>query len=77
VDGRVDLRDKVIPILVFLQATKSHFRAGDVLLGVLKVLKLLKGQLLAGPEAGPEAGSLTDKSIFIPCNPLCFVGVCV
>lgn len=69
----MDLRDEVIPVLVFLQATKSHFRAGDVLLGVLKVVKLLKGQLLAGPKAGP----LTDKSIFTPCNALCFVGVCV
>jgi hypothetical protein len=41
VDRRVDLRDEVIPVLVFLQAAKSHFRAGDVLLGVFKVLKLL------------------------------------
>ena len=72
-DRRVDLRDEIIPILVFLQAAKSHFRAGDVLLGVFKVLKLLKGQ----PLAGFKAGLLTDKSIFTPCNALCFVGVCV
>ena len=41
-DRRVDLRDEFIPVFVFLQTTKSHFRARDVLLGVLKVLKLLK-----------------------------------
>lgn len=72
-DRRVDLRDEIVPILVFLQAAKSHFRAGDVFLGVFKVLKLLKVK----PLASLKVGLLTDKSIFTPCNALCFVGVCV
>ena len=32
--------DQIVPILALLQSTKGHFRAWDVLLGVLEVFKL-------------------------------------
>ena len=35
-------RNEIVPVLVLLQATKSHFRAWDVFLGVLKVFKLVE-----------------------------------
>jgi hypothetical protein len=60
VDRGVDLRDEIIPVLIFFQATKSHFRAGDVLLGVFKVLKLLKVSCWRVPKAGPLGGSPFD-----------------
>jgi hypothetical protein len=42
----LNLRDEVIAILLLLQATKGHLGAGNVLLGVLKVLK--QGLLVPG-----------------------------
>jgi hypothetical protein len=41
-----NLRDEVVPVLVLLQATESHLGAGDVLLGVLKVVE--QGALVPG-----------------------------
>jgi hypothetical protein len=35
------VRDKIVPVLVLLQATESHLGSGDVLLWVLQVLELL------------------------------------
>ncbi len=39
-DGYANIRDEVVPVLGFLQATECHFCAGDVLLRVLKVIEL-------------------------------------
>lgn len=35
-----NVRDKVVPVLRLLQATKGHLRTGDVFLGVLEVFEL-------------------------------------
>ena len=40
VRGHLFLRDKVVPVLAFLEATESHLCARNVFLGVFKVLEL-------------------------------------
>jgi hypothetical protein len=37
-----DLRDEVVTILSLLETTESHLRAGDILLGILKIFELVK-----------------------------------
>ena len=36
------LRDKIVSVLLLLEAAEGHFGAGDVLLGVLEIFKLVE-----------------------------------
>jgi hypothetical protein len=70
-EGHLFLRDKVIPVLAFLQATESHLCAGDVFLGVFEVLILAK----VSYGQGIWSDSSTDQCIFRPCNSLLLIGI--
>jgi hypothetical protein len=39
--------DQVVPVLGLLETAKGHLGAGNILLGVLEVLKLLRVSLLS------------------------------
>ena len=70
------IRDQVIPVLALLQATERHLRAGDVLLRVLKVLKLWTPLATASPS--PHFFSSmpqTYQCVLIPLNSLLLVRV--
>jgi hypothetical protein len=66
-DGNV--RDQVISILLLLEASECHLSTGDVLLGVLEVLELVESVAIR------RGIVVTHKSILLPCDALCLVGV--
>ena len=74
-DGKVKwhlfLRDEVVPVLALLQATESHLCAGNVFLGVFKILKLQKSAAIRVWEVN----SNPDQRIFLPCDSLLLVGI--
>jgi hypothetical protein len=70
---RENVRNEVVPVLVLLQAAEGHLGAGDVLLGVLKVVEL-EG---FGSAQAHVKGSLgrTYQRALVPGDALLLVGV--
>ena len=69
--GFPEVSDQVVAVARFLETAKSHLGAGDVLLGVFKVLEL---QLVSEPSSAVAEG-MTNQRLFVPHNALLLVGV--
>jgi hypothetical protein len=63
--------DQVVSVLVLLETAKGHLGAGNVLLGVLKVLELVDGQGCRDTIAAYS----TYQSVVVPLDALLLVGV--
>lgn len=74
---RENVRNEVVPVLVLLQAAEGHLGAGDVLLGVLKVVEL-EGFGSAQAHVKGSLGRLfvlTYQRALVPGDALLLVGV--
>lgn len=79
--GVLEVGDKVLAILLLLETAEGHLGAGDVLLGVLKVVELEKEGKKAMLDSRiqqlwvRENGGLAYQSAVIPGDALLLVGV--
>lgn len=75
-DAVESVRDQVVPVLLLLQATKSHLGSGNVLFGVLEILKLHGKKCsvsgLCNPPPGDGRAELTRVSS-VQTTPFCLL----
>jgi len=65
--------DEVVAVLGLLETTECHLGTGDVLLGVLEVLKL--GCISPYPNNWFATVVRSYQCVLIPHNALCLVGI--
>ena len=69
----LEVGDEIVAVLGLLQATEGHLGAGNVLLGVLEVLKL--GCISPYPNNWFATVVRSYQCVLIPHNALCLVGI--
>jgi len=70
-----NIRDEVVPVLLLLEAAKGHLGAGNVLLGVLKVVELQAIVSGRSQSARDAPAGCTYEGVLVPGDALLLVGI--